>query len=127
MMDDVGVKVQKPHKKVARIPDDAKRLNTTVVLIEDSKKSYHYATEGINKEGETIYSIEKAIIDTVCEHHDVGKPIPMVAITDGAMSIRLTLQAVFGLGCLYYLGLVLFGRRSATIKSKKSNEHDSLQ
>jgi len=37
MVDDVGVKAQKPHKKVDRIPADAKGLNTTLVLIEDSK------------------------------------------------------------------------------------------
>ena len=98
MMDDVGVKAQKPHKKVERMADDAKRLDTTVVLVQDAKQEYHYATKGINKEGETIYGIEKAIVDKVCLYHDVEKALPIVAITDGARSIRLTLQAVFGLG-----------------------------
>lgn len=97
MMDDVGVKAQKPHKKIERSADDAKRLDTTVVVIQDSKQAYHYATKGVNKKGETIYGIEKAIIDKVCQHHDVKKPLPIVAITDGARSIRLVLQAVFGL------------------------------
>ena len=97
MMDDVGVKAQKPHKKIARDKDDAKRLDTTVVLVQDSKKAYHHVTQGIDKTGATIYSIEKGIIDKVSELHDISKPLPIVAITDGARSIRLTLQAIFGI------------------------------
>ena len=97
MMDDVGVKAQKPHKKVERDKDDAKRLDTTVILIQDKEKNYHYATEGIDKTGKTIYSVEQAIIDQVSEFHDLSEPLPIVAITDGARSIRLTLQAIFGL------------------------------
>jgi hypothetical protein len=98
MMDDVGVKAQKPHKKIERNADDAKRLDTTVVLIQDNKQGYHYATKGINKAGETIYGIEKAIVDKVCQYHNIEEPLPIVAITDGARSIRLVLQTVFGLG-----------------------------
>ena len=97
MMDDVGVKAQKPHKKVARVANDAKRLDTTVVLIEDNKAGFHYATKGINKAGETIYPIEKAIIDGVSQYHDMSKLLPVVAITDGARSIRLVLQSIFGI------------------------------
>lgn len=97
MMDDVGVKAQKPHKKIERKADDAKRLDTTVVLLQDSKQTYQYATKGINKKGETIYGIQEAIIDKVCTYHDLEKPIPIVAITDGARSIRLVLESIFGL------------------------------
>ena len=98
MMDDVGVKAQKPHKQVARTPNDAKRLDTTVVLIQDEHQNFHYATAGIDKTGQTIYPIQQAIIDKVAHLHPVDKPIPLVAITDGARSIRLVLQAIFGIG-----------------------------
>ena len=97
MMDDVGVKAQKPHKQVARESGDAKRLDTTVVLIQDKADTYHYATKGIDKTGTTIYSIEQSIIDKVSTLHDIDKPLPIVAITDGARTIRLTLHAIFGL------------------------------
>ena len=96
-MDDVGVKAQKPHKKVERAESDAKRLNTTVVLVESATKQYHCATSGIDKTGKTIYSIERAIIDKVNGLHDVSAPLPIVAVTDGARSIRLTLESIFGL------------------------------
>lgn len=96
MMDDVGVKAQKPHKKVERIADDAKRLDTTVVLVQDDKGGYEYATSGIDRSGLTIYPIKQAIIDKVTNLHDTKEPLPIVAITDGARSIRNTLQAIFG-------------------------------
>lgn len=124
MMDDVGVKAQKPHKKVERIGTDAKRLDTTVVLVADTKAHYHYATKGINKAGETIYSIENAIIDTVCKHHDITNPVPIVAITDGARSIRLVLQTVFGMSvCIildwYHLQLKLKNLMSMIARNKE--------
>ena len=97
MMDDVGVKAQKPHKKVVRQANDAKRLDTTVVLVQDTDKTYHYATKGIDKTGKTIYSVEQALIDKVSKLHDLTNPIPIVAITDGARSIRLVLQSIFGI------------------------------
>lgn len=97
MMDDVGVKAQKPHKNVERVCEDAKRLDTTVVLVQDHKGDYEYATSGIDKNGATIYPIKQAIIDKLVKLHDISKPLPIVAITDGARSIRLTLQAIFGM------------------------------
>ena len=127
MMDDVGVKAQKPQKKVARTDKDAKRLDTTVVLIQDTKANYHYATKGISKQGETIYSIEQAIIDKVCELHKVEVPLPIVAITDGARSIRLTLQSIFGLSvCIildwYHLQLKVKNLMSMIAVNKKDKE-----
>ena len=97
MVDDVGVKAQKPHKIVERSDKDPKRLDTTVILVGGKEDSYHYATSGANKAGETIYSTKSAIIDTVCKHHDCSKPLPVVAIVDGAKTIRLLLQAIFGM------------------------------
>lgn len=97
MMDDVGVKAQKPHKNIDRADGDAKRLDTTVVLIEKAdKKGYQYATSGMDKAGKTTYTIEHAILDTVSQLHNVAEALPIVAITDGARSIRCTLQAIFG-------------------------------
>jgi hypothetical protein len=129
MMDDVGVKAQKPHKKTDRIASDAKRIDTTVVLIsmqevggqivesasdpqnepigvlKTSKKaenpekiSYRALTEGINATGEVIYPIEKAISENLKQLYgaETSRLLPVVAITDGARSIRLTLHRVFG-------------------------------
>lgn len=96
MIDDVGVKAQKPHKKLERKDSDAKRLDTTVVLVQNKAKTYEYATEGVDKKGKIIYPIKQAIIDKIVALHDTQKTLPIVAITDGARSIRLTLWSIFG-------------------------------
>ena len=127
MMDDVGVKAQKPHKKLSRMDCDAKRLDTTVVLVQDSEQHYHCATKGIDKVGNTVYSIEQAIIDKVSQFHDTEKPIPLVAITDGASSIRSSLQKVFGLSvCIvldwYHLQLKIKKLMSMIAVNKNQKE-----
>lgn len=127
MMDDVSVKAQKPHKRIAREDSDAKRLNTTVALVEDSKNEYHCITEGIDKAGDTIYSIEQGIIDTVCKHHDTSNALPIVAITDGARSIRIILEAIFGIAvCIildwYHLQLKVKNLMSMIASNKQAKE-----
>lgn len=96
MMDDVGVKAQKPKKNIDRIPTDAKRLDTTVILVQDKDGNYHHATSGIDEQGKTIYTVEQAIIDKVVSLHGVGNKLPLVAITDGARAIRCVLYTLFG-------------------------------
>ena len=97
MMDDVSsVKAQKPHKEIARTEDDAKRIGTTVALISTQTGDYDTFTEGINAKGDIIYPIETAILDKLAEHHCQDKPLPIVAITDGAKTIRNSLTTVFG-------------------------------
>jgi hypothetical protein len=138
MMDDVGVKAQKPHKKIDRVKNDAKRIDTTVVLISqkeqvgkplekpeqttvktvimdsdappisyDIKKLlYMPLTEGINRSGEVVYPIKLAIYDTLKRLYLAQNPdrkLPIVAITDGARSIRITLQELFGLSLIIIL------------------------
>ena len=89
-------------KEVARLEQDPKRLDTTVVLVEGAKSDYHYTANGINRQGEAVYEIKQAIIDKVCELHKTDKPLSLVAITDGARSIRLTLESILGLPCASY-------------------------
>ena len=138
MMDDVGVKAQKPHKKVERTKNDVKRIDTTVVLIsveeqvgkilqkeaaipiktvtmdtdeaikidKKGRPLYRPLTEGINMRGEVIYPIKLAIYYTLRQLYLAQNPnrqLPIVAITDGARSIRITLQELFGAGLVIIL------------------------
>jgi hypothetical protein len=96
MMDDVGVKAQKPYKEVERQDTDAKRLDTTVILVQNQSGGYEYATSGIDKHSNTIYTVNQAIIDKVVDLHSIEQALPIVAITDGARSIRNTLHCIFG-------------------------------
>lgn len=54
MINGVCAKAQKPHKNVERVAADAKRFDTTVVLVESADKIYHYATEGVDKTEKTL-------------------------------------------------------------------------
>lgn len=95
-MDDVGVKAQKPKKGVERKETDAKRIENTVAMVQAPNGDYHYLTEGINKKGETIYPINMGIGNTVKKLYKEENELPIVAITDGARSIRIVLQSIFG-------------------------------
>jgi hypothetical protein len=72
-----------------------------------AKDTIHFRalTEGIDATGKVIYPIEKAISDTVNELYGdkPEQPLPVVAITDGARSIRRTLQRIFGLNLFIIL------------------------
>jgi hypothetical protein len=97
MQDDVLVKAQKPHHGVPRRVADAKRIDTTVALVETAQKGdFEAITEGISADGTTIYPITAGLRDSVERHHGIESGLPIVAITDGARSIRATLEAVFG-------------------------------
>ena len=96
MVDDIGVKAQKPEREKERKETDKKRIDTTVGLLSDSIGNYIPIIQGINRKGETIYPFELSLHDMVRQLHDCDKPLPIVAITDGAQSIRLSLHEVFG-------------------------------
>lgn len=126
-MDDVGVKAQKPKKGVERKEGDAKRIENTVAMVQDSNGYYHYITEGINKKGETIYPISMGIGDTVKRLYKKEKELPIVAITDGARNIRVVLQSVFGVLVFvildwYHLQHKIQNIMSMMVWSKKDKE-----
>jgi hypothetical protein len=127
-MDDVGVKAQKPQKNIARADKDAKRLDTTTVLVESTTKGdFLPLTEGIDTNGQTIYPIEQALFDAVVALHDTSKRVPIVAITDGARTIRLSLLAVFGASvCIildwYHLRLKVKNLMSMIASNKADKE-----
>lgn len=95
MMDDVGVKAQKPFKKIERVESDPKRIDTTVALLQLPNKSYIRITEGIDKDGKIVYPINQGLIDN-CNKQYGSKELPIVLISDGARKIRLTAEAIFG-------------------------------
>lgn len=97
MIDDVGVKAQKPKRKEGRKETDKKRIDTTVGLISDKAGNYISITQGVNRIGNVIYPFELYLHDMVRKLHCCESQLPIVAITDGARSIRLSLYEVFGI------------------------------
>jgi hypothetical protein len=130
MIDDVGVKAQKPKRKEERNNKDKKRIDTTVGLISDESGNYIALTHGVNRKGETIYAFELSLHDKLREIHQCNKPMPIVAITDGARSIRLSLHAVFGLSVCIILDWYHLQKKvidlMTMISTKKSGKDEHI-
>jgi hypothetical protein len=95
-IDDVGVKAQKPHHKIARQDLDAKRFDTTVILLQTPEASFETLTQGLEEEKPTE-NLGKRLKQRLKEHYPQER-LPVVSITDGGRSIRLFLQAHLGEG-----------------------------
>ncbi len=104
--DGIGVKKQKEnrHKKqdvvISESDESGKKqkrqtVTTDVVLLETPKGSFEYLTSPIDNQGQPLISLEEII---KCKlkyyYHNCNFPLPIVAITDGASSIRKRLYAL---------------------------------
>ena len=117
MMDDVSVKAQKPHKKVERAEEDVKRIGITIGLMSTKSGGYDTFTEGIDAKGVVVYPIEDVILDKLAEHHCQDEALPIIAITDGAKSIRLSLQKIVGLNLCIILDWYHLSHKVANLMS----------
>lgn len=130
MIDDVGVKAQKPKRKQERQETDKKRIDTTVGLISDESGNYIAITQGVNRKGKIIYPFELSLHDMVRELHCCKNPLPIVAITDGARSIRLSLYEVFGLSVSIILDWYHLQKKvtdlMAMISTKKTGKDEHI-
>lgn len=130
MIDDVGVKAQKPKRRQERKVTDKKRIDTTVGLISDESGKYIALTQGISCKGEIIYPFELSLHDMVRKLHCCKNPLPIVAITDGARSIRLSLYEVFGLSVCIILDWYHLQKKvidlMTMISTKKSGKDEHI-
>jgi len=103
MEDGILVKAQKPHRGPER-KRPHKRINTDVVLLERPDGSFLHLTESIASDGERAFDVARALRAAFVRCWGWSPdPLAVVAITDGARSIRLHLAAVFGLAVVVIL------------------------
>jgi hypothetical protein len=96
MEDGILVKAQKPHRGTEEKPP-YKRINTDVAVLELPDGRFHYITESIDNEGENVFTVDQALRAAFIRHWGTAACLlAVVAITDGARSIRAHLAAVFG-------------------------------
>jgi hypothetical protein len=102
--DGIGVKKQKEtrSKKADLVMTESssaaqkqkrKTVITDVVLLQTPKGSFEYLTNPIDAQGQPVISLEEMIkykLKSYYKNND--QPLPIVAITDGASSIRKRLQ-----------------------------------
>ena len=95
LLDDVGVKAQKPSRKVARSSQDAKRHDSTVVLLEDGKGQFEYMSKGLEEDVQVQTQHLGTRLRKHTRHYHGKGDLPIVAISDGARSIRKFLEDNF--------------------------------
>ncbi len=92
--DGIGCKKQAKHRKdnpSPPIPDPkaSKKVNTDVAVLQTSATTFKYMTDGIDKEGNTLYSTMSLLQHHLKQHYgQTSQALKMVAITDGATNIR---------------------------------------
>ena len=89
--DAIGVKRQK-EKRVKDYKKALKTVQTDVIELQKPNGAFEYITAGC---GVKHWDIETALLCWVCFHYRQQK-LPIVAITDGARTIRNRLRSVFG-------------------------------
>ncbi len=94
--DGIVVKEQKA-KRDSKEVEQRSRINTDVVMLEQKDGNYRYLIAGIDKEANEVVSLEEVVkTQLMIEYSRRKRALPIVAITDGAKSIRNSLQLIFG-------------------------------
>lgn len=96
---DSGTELHKSKKKQAAEGQSKKYYQTDVVLLQKAQGGYEYLTTLIDAQAKVILSLEQAIKAKVVQSYGSGTiehPLNLVAIADGAKSIRCGLESVFG-------------------------------
>jgi hypothetical protein len=96
MTDAIGVKAQKPTRDQPGTPktaQDAKRHDTDVLLLQRRTEDFLYLAGSVDQTV-SLPAVTDAHLRREWGHRDT--PLPVVALTDGARSIRADLTSVFG-------------------------------
>jgi hypothetical protein len=94
-----GAEGHKSKKKQSAEGKSQKFYQTDVVLLQKAQGGYEYLTTPIDAQGKVILSLGQVIKAKVVQEYGSGtseQPLNLVAIADGAKSIRYRLQSVFG-------------------------------
>lgn len=104
--DGIQVKRQKDHRtspNQEELPEDQiserKRVNTDVIILQKAKGDFEYLTTPLQKEGNSMISLELMVKAKLIDEYGEGTantPLNIVAIVDGARSIRCRLESLFG-------------------------------
>lgn len=98
LTDAIGVKAQKPKRDKPGEPTtgkEAKRHDTDVLLLQKQSGDFVYLMGSVNQ---TVSLVEVAEANLRLEWGQRETPLPVVALSDGARSIRLDLISLFGEG-----------------------------
>lgn len=91
--------LHKSRKKPSAEDRSQKFYQTDVVLLQKAQGGYEYMTTPIDAQGKVILSLGEVLKAKMVQEYGLGtseQPLNLVAIADGAKSIRCRLESVFG-------------------------------
>ncbi len=94
-----GAELPKSKKQHSAENQSQKFYQTDVVLLQKAQGGYEYLTTLIDNQGKVILSLGELLKAKVVQEYGSGTtehPLNLVAIADGAKSIRCRLESVFG-------------------------------
>jgi hypothetical protein len=104
------------HDKAKR--QKAPAISTEVVRLEKRQGGFEYITAMIDDQGNEQVPLPEMIKSQVLqEYREESKPLPMVAITDGAKKIQQDLLVVFGVTLVIILDWYHLGKRVRELMS----------
>ncbi|MGK7882828.1 MAG: hypothetical protein AB4060_22410 [Crocosphaera sp.] len=126
--DGIGVKKQKDNRErnhsptseraplketeISEVKKSRKNIITDLVLLETAKGRFEYITSPINREGQSVFPLEKMIAAKLkAYYHNYNHPLPIVAITDGASNIRRRLNQLNPQGITIILDWYHLGKK----------------
>ena len=118
---------------------EKKWISTDVVMLEKSNGGFEYLIAGIDEHGNELISLEEVVKASIKREYGEmesseakqeqrdKKPLNIVAITDGAKSIRISLLLIFGIVIKiildwYHLEKKVYGLMSMIARNKEEKE-----
>ena len=84
------------NEEVCEKKESTPFVATDVVLLQTPTNGFEYITETIDQDGETLVPFNTIVQSRILSHYPDPSPLNIVAITDGAKTIRTRLLSIFG-------------------------------
>lgn len=93
----------RPQEQADSTEHKTPRVSTDVVMLQTGKGKFEYLTEPIDAEGMPLISMDQVVKARIIHHYGHSDSLNIVAVTDGARTIRNRLFSVFGPGVVILL------------------------
>ena len=114
---------ERPAPTVAK--EKASPVVTNVVMLQKKNQEFEYIAAPVDEAGQEIVSLPDVLKSRVIkEYGSEAKPVPVIAITDGARVIRQHLHSVFGVALIIILDWYHLGKKVRELMSMIARNKD---
>jgi hypothetical protein len=114
---------ERPAQPVAK--EKAPSVFTKVVMLQKKNQEFEYMAVPVDETGQAIGSLPDVLNSRVIkEYGSEARPVPVIAITDGAQVIRQHLHSVFGVVLIIILDWYHLGKKVRELMSMIARNND---